>query len=274
MSISHDVLRSYTYKGRHRQETKHIRKAALAVTAAGAAVAAPAIGMGTAHADSGVWDRVANCESTNNWHINTGNGYYGGLQFTNSTWAAYGGLSYAPRADLATREQQIAVAEKTLAGQGAGAWACAGSGGLTDTNGLSGNDGGSGASSSDESTSDNSSSDNSGSSSSDESSSDNSGSSSSDEGTSDSSSSDNSGSSADTQSSDNSGSSSDSSSSDSTTSVAVSGKSYTVQSGDTLFKIASAAGLSGWDSLYKANTSTISDPNWIYPGQVLQLPSN
>ena len=54
--------------------------------------------------------------------INTGNGYYGGLQFSPSTWAAFGGTAYAPRADLATRDQQIAVAEKVLAVQGPGAW--------------------------------------------------------------------------------------------------------------------------------------------------------
>ncbi len=68
------------------------------------------------------WDAVALCESGGNWSINTGNGYYGGLQFSASTWEAYGGLAYAPRADLATREEQIAVAEKVLAGQGPGAW--------------------------------------------------------------------------------------------------------------------------------------------------------
>ena len=68
------------------------------------------------------WDAVARCESGGNWSINTGNGYYGGLQFSTSTWTGYGGGAYAPRADLATREQQIAVAERVLAGQGKGAW--------------------------------------------------------------------------------------------------------------------------------------------------------
>ncbi len=58
------------------------------------------------------WDGIARCESGGNWHINTGNGYYGGLQFLTSTWIAYGGGVYAPRADLATREQQIAIASK------------------------------------------------------------------------------------------------------------------------------------------------------------------
>ncbi|WP_279347339.1 resuscitation-promoting factor [Hoyosella sp. YIM 151337] len=78
--------------------------------------AAPAVSNGS------TWDALAQCESTGNWAINTGNGYYGGLQFSQSTWAAYGGTQYAPRADLATREQQIAIAEKTRAGQGWGAW--------------------------------------------------------------------------------------------------------------------------------------------------------
>lgn len=70
----------------------------------------------------GVWDRLAACESGGNWQINTGNGFYGGLQFTNSTWQAFGGGQYAPRADMASRAQQIAVAENTQATQGWGAW--------------------------------------------------------------------------------------------------------------------------------------------------------
>lgn len=73
-------------------------------------------------ASGGTWDKVAECESSGNWHINTGNGYYGGLQFSASTWAAYGGKTYASRADLASRAQQITVAERVLAGQGPGAW--------------------------------------------------------------------------------------------------------------------------------------------------------
>jgi len=68
------------------------------------------------------WDAVAECESGGNWSINTGNGYYGGLQFSPSTWAGFGGTAYAPRADLATKSEQIAVAERVLAVQGAGAW--------------------------------------------------------------------------------------------------------------------------------------------------------
>jgi multidrug efflux pump subunit AcrA (membrane-fusion protein) len=68
------------------------------------------------------WDAVARCESGGDWSINTGNGYYGGLQFSPTTWAEFGGLAHAPRADLATKGEQIAVAEKVLAVQGPGAW--------------------------------------------------------------------------------------------------------------------------------------------------------
>ncbi|MEJ6013752.1 transglycosylase family protein [Corynebacterium sp. H127] len=73
-------------------------------------------------AGGSVWDALAQCEAGGNWAINTGNGFSGGLQFTPSTWLAYGGGEYAPQAHLATREQQIAVAEKVQAGQGWGAW--------------------------------------------------------------------------------------------------------------------------------------------------------
>jgi hypothetical protein len=74
------------------------------------------------------WDAVALCESGGDWSINTGNGYYGGLQFSSSTWLSYGGGAYAPRADLATKAEQIAVAEKVLAAQGPGAWPTCGRG--------------------------------------------------------------------------------------------------------------------------------------------------
>lgn len=77
------------------------------------------------------WENVAQCESSGNWHINTGNGYYGGLQFSQSSWRAAGGTHYAPRADLATKPQQIAVAERLLDMQGPRAWSCADEGGLT-----------------------------------------------------------------------------------------------------------------------------------------------
>jgi LysM repeat protein len=64
------------------------------------------------YSDGSIWSRIAACESGGNWAINTGNGYYGGLQFTQQTWAGAGGLAYAPRADLATPQQQIAIASK------------------------------------------------------------------------------------------------------------------------------------------------------------------
>ncbi len=69
-----------------------------------------------------IWDALARCEAGGNWAINTGNGYYGGVQFDQNTWERNGGLRYAPRADLATREEQIAIAEVTRARQGGGAW--------------------------------------------------------------------------------------------------------------------------------------------------------
>ena len=76
-----------------------------------ASIAAPARRPASSGSSGINWDGIAQCESTNNWSINTGNGYYGGLQFDNSTWASGGGTAYASRPDLATREQQIAVAE-------------------------------------------------------------------------------------------------------------------------------------------------------------------
>jgi Transglycosylase-like domain/LysM domain len=92
---------------------------------------APAPSPPTPGPDGGVWATIAACESGGNWAINTGNGYYGGLQFSQSTWEGYGGLAYAPRADLASPGEQIAVAERTLAGQGWGAWpACSSRAGL------------------------------------------------------------------------------------------------------------------------------------------------
>ncbi len=72
--------------------------------------------------DGSIWDAISRCEAGGNWAINTGNGYFGGVQFDQSTWERNGGLRYASRADLATREEQITVAEVTRARQGWGAW--------------------------------------------------------------------------------------------------------------------------------------------------------
>ncbi|HCA87001.1 MAG TPA: transglycosylase [Streptomyces sp.] len=119
------------HKGKHRRPAKPTRVTTF-VGAAGTAVALPLIGAGSASAASvDTWDAVAQCESSGNWSINTGNGHYGGLQFSQSSWEAAGGTQYAARADLATKEQQIATAERLLDLQGPGAWTCAGAGGLT-----------------------------------------------------------------------------------------------------------------------------------------------
>ncbi|MFJ9753131.1 peptidoglycan DD-metalloendopeptidase family protein [Streptomyces chartreusis] len=80
------------------------------------------VGRATAATSVDIWDRVALCESSGDWSADTGNGYYGGLQFTSDTWLEFGGGQYAPSAHLATKEQQIAVAEKVLAQQGPNAW--------------------------------------------------------------------------------------------------------------------------------------------------------
>ncbi|MCL2732331.1 MAG: transglycosylase family protein [Actinomycetia bacterium] len=121
-------------RGRHRRyRPSRVSQASLTVTASGAGLALPLVGLSSAHAaTAGVWDKVAACESSGNWQINTGNGYYGGLQFASSTWKSFGGAAYAPRADLATRNQQIAVAERVLRSEGPGAWpVCSVQAGLT-----------------------------------------------------------------------------------------------------------------------------------------------
>ncbi|MET7709471.1 transglycosylase family protein [Micromonospora sp. NPDC005413] len=109
------------YTPRHRRVTT--RRLAVGTLAVGAVTGAVALFGPAAPAQAAVnWDAIAQCESGGNWKINTGNGYYGGLQFSQGTWAGYGGKKYAARADLASRGEQIAVAEKVLDGQGIGAW--------------------------------------------------------------------------------------------------------------------------------------------------------
>ncbi|MEH3075880.1 MAG: transglycosylase family protein [Quadrisphaera sp.] len=101
------------------------RRRLLALAAAASLAAAPLVALTGAQAQAAsasTWDRLAVCESTSDWSINSGNGYYGGLQFSQTTWQEFGGGQYASRADLASRAQQIAVAEKVLAVQGWGAW--------------------------------------------------------------------------------------------------------------------------------------------------------
>ncbi|WP_338672472.1 transglycosylase family protein [Streptomyces sp. SCSIO 30461] len=118
--------------GKHRRVSKKFARFATFVSTAGTVAALPLMASTSASAASvETWDKVAECESGGDWSINTGNGYYGGLQFAQSSWEAAGGLEYAERADLATKDQQIAVAENLLAVQGPSAWACASAGDLT-----------------------------------------------------------------------------------------------------------------------------------------------
>ncbi len=110
------------YRGRHRKPSTTGRRIARTALA-GAVVGAPLVATPVAHAASdSTWDRLAQCESSGNWSINTGNGYHGGLQFSPRTWTAFGGGDFAPVAYQASREQQIVVAERVLAAQGWNAW--------------------------------------------------------------------------------------------------------------------------------------------------------
>src|SRR5918998_579188 len=158
------------------------------------------------------WTGVAECESGGDWSINTGNGYYGGLQFSQSTWAAYGGTALAPRADLATPAQQVEIAEKVLTGQGIGAWPTCGSR-LTD---------GTTAATAEAPAAESSA--------------------------------------APTTSPDD---------ADTSGRHAAGTGHHTVERGDTIARIAAAHG-QGWRDLYQRNAEAIgSDPNGIFPGQVL-----
>jgi hypothetical protein len=109
--------------GRHRKPTTSaVNVAKIAFTGAVIGSGSLALAGQAGAATDGEWDQVARCESGGNWAINTGNGYQGGLQFSSGTWASHGGGQYAPAANMATKEEQIAVAERVLAGQGKGAW--------------------------------------------------------------------------------------------------------------------------------------------------------
>jgi resuscitation-promoting factor RpfA len=115
--------------GRHRKPTTStVGVAKLAFTGAVIGGGGIVLAGHAAAAPDSEWDRVAACESGGNWGINTGNGYRGGLQFSQGTWAAHGGGEYASSANQATRDQQIAVAERVLATQGRGAWPVCGRG--------------------------------------------------------------------------------------------------------------------------------------------------
>jgi LysM repeat protein len=119
-------------RGKHRKQSRVVRGIAK-VAVASAVVGVPmAIAAAPANASTVNWDAIAQCESSGNWADSTGNGFYGGLQFTESTWQAYGGGQYSATANGASRDQQISIAEKVLAGQGIHAWpVCGARGGST-----------------------------------------------------------------------------------------------------------------------------------------------
>ena len=114
------------HNGRHR-EVSRVKVLAARGATVGVIAGAAALGFaGSASAaPDSTWDSVAGCESGNNWSINTGNGYYGGLQFSISSWLANGGDDFASRPDLASRAEQITVANRYYAKAGLGPWGCA-----------------------------------------------------------------------------------------------------------------------------------------------------
>jgi LysM repeat protein len=234
------------HNARHREPSRvrvlALRGATIGVVAGAAALALA--GPAAAAPDS-TWDSVAQCESSGNWSINTGNGYYGGLQFSQSTWNAFGGQQYAARADLASREEQIAIAEKTLAGQGWGAWACAYAGGGEGPSQRS-------VSSNDTAPAAGAAADNSAAAPSSSGSSSN-------------------GRADRSRHQDTSAASAPAAAPAAAPASAADG-SYTVVSGDTLSKIATANRVAGgWQALFQANSDIVSDADMIFPGQVLRL---
>lgn len=235
------------YRGKHRKPSS-TRHTIARFGVVGATIATPIAIAAPAHAGGKDWDALAQCESSGNWAANTGNGFSGGLQFTPSTWSAYGGTKYANNAANATREQQIEVAERVLAAQGAGAWpVCSvktgfvGGGGGSEPGGGSSPSGSSspGAPSGDNSSPDNSSPDTS---------------------------------SPDTSSGDNSPSEQtpDQTTDQDTGAQPRQAGDYTVQSGDTLSGIGKHLGVD-WHVIFTRNSTTVHDPNLIFPGEQLAL---
>jgi hypothetical protein len=205
-----------------------------AISAAGLALSATAANA----ASTSTWDALAQCESSGNWAINTGNGYAGGLQFSPTTWAAYGGTGSA--AD-ASREQQIAVAERVQASQGWGAWpSCSAklglSGGATGTVQAAPVQAAPVQSAPVQAAPVQA---------------------------------------APVQSAPlQSASVTQAPAGKHATAVALSGETYTLQAGDTLSKVAEKLGIEGgWQRLADANLDTIANPNLVFAGQVIQLPA-
>ncbi|MFJ8753902.1 transglycosylase family protein [Streptomyces sp. NPDC102441] len=225
------------------------------------AVIAPTVTAGTD------WDRIAECESSGRWDTNTGNGYHGGLQFAPSTWRAYGGGQYAPRADLASRPEQIAVGERVARSQGMGAWPTCGrlgasgtssssSSGGSSAGGVDGSDTAQAAPERQSTGSSNSGSADNGSTSSGNTSSGNT----------------SSGSSNDSDDSDDSTAGSDSGATHYSEDLA-DAETYVVEAGDCLSVIAERADVSGgWTALYELNREVLDQgPHLIFPGQRLRL---
>lgn len=203
-----------------------------AVSIAGVALSTAAANAAIPHSTTtSTWDSLAQCESSGNWAINTGNGYAGGLQFSPSTWAAYGGTGSAASA---SREQQIAVAERVQASQGWGAWpACAAKLGLTggavapQSAGITRVSVVSPAPSAKA-----------------------------------------------PAASVRTAPKATMKARPRVANVALSGKTYTIQNGDTLSGIAKKLNITGgWQRLANANAATIRNPNLVFAGQVLRLPA-
>jgi LysM repeat protein len=113
--------RALTRRGRHRKARNRTRTVGLAAAPLAAAIPFAMTSPAQA-ATANTWERLAGCESGGNWHINTGNGYYGGVQFADGTWDGNGGEQYASRADLATKSEQMLIAEKVLEARGWSPW--------------------------------------------------------------------------------------------------------------------------------------------------------
>ncbi|MEV0903992.1 transglycosylase family protein [Streptomyces hokutonensis] len=228
----------FSSKGKHRRPTVLQRSTRVATLAGvtGVAIAAPLMAAGNASAaTASEWDTVAQCESGGNWSINTGNGYYGGLQFSASTWAAYGGTAYASTANQASKSQQIAVAEKVLASQGKGAWPVCGTG-LSSATYSGGSTGSSSSSSSSKATTERSTTDTTASRSAER------------------------------------PAAKKTVSTPTGKKVKKGDGEYKVVKGDTLSSIAEKHKVKGgWQQLFKLNKSIIDDADFIYPGQQLHL---
>jgi len=246
-------------RGRHRKPNHHARTLGLATAPLVAAIPMVGLSATPSSAATSAWDKLAGCESGGNWGINTGNGYYGGLQFADGTWDGNGGGKYASRADLASRAEQIVIAAKVLDGRGWSPWpACSSRLGLGsderrealataadlkarlsgDTSGSQ--DNGDATTSSDRTSADKTSADKT---------------------------------SAEQRASDNRGVQTERATRGKHRKAPTAGGIYVVHSGDTLSGIARKRDVpGGWQNLYRMNKKTIgSNPGLIHPGQRLHL---